>query len=117
MAKSISEITREVQGYDEGSKRFWALVLSAISMVAVLGLWGLYGYLFGSRSEQLIARSSERTDQTESSNQLASVSESVRGVIEEFRGVAATRRNLRIDAEDRNFIYDDLEPIPITSLP
>jgi hypothetical protein len=113
MREKIENFVATVRAADESVKRFWTLTFSLIATGLVVALWVAYGFLFTLRSETAVIASSESSD----SGQLATVIESARDVLQGFKRAADTTNNVKIVPEDRNLIFDELEPIPVTALP
>jgi|GEM_PF-4104101 len=120
MRKRIKQFTEQIRKSDETTKRTWSLFFSAVATLAILGLWGAYASLFSGGAKSAVVQlavNSEAKNQSASQEQVANINKTFGNLIGDIKGATGARRNLRIDLRDRNFIDDDLEPIPPTPLP
>ncbi len=121
----ISEFFRKIRSSSESVRRRWLIVFTSGSIVAVIGLWLIY---MNALVEPVIQRETVVMASAEEAGVADTFAAGIKtiarggaalvgGALESLREVINASRTVTVDRAERNFIIEDLEPIPETQLP
>lgn len=118
-----NDFIKRIQNSEERTKRFWIGVFSAVTMTGVLMLWAAYGALTAAPREVAVVPAAEPEiavvveSKSEAKSRLALLGEAVSQGFSGLKELLSRDYSFKISDADRNFIYDELSPVPPTNLP
>lgn len=111
---------KKLQNSDEATKKLWLVVLSATTMIIVVGLWLIYTKSTLVRLEPSTQTPEKSLVQTESNNAVSVKDTLLAGlklVGSKIKAAASAQNHFTVTPMDKNFVVEDLNPIPKTTLP
>lgn len=126
MFKGLKNLIAKIQNSPEAARKRWLIILSGLSMAAVLGLWVLYINLVVGTAESKLTIQSQEEEKSPGAGATflaglkivgSQIKESGSGLVSRLREKLGETNSIEIRGEERNFILEGLEEIPKTSLP
>ncbi len=112
---------QKIQNSDEGTKKFWLVVFSAVSMTAVIGLWLVYVNVTIPSLAPLAQAENKIEKKAEAPGFFSIFAAGVKIIYDKVQQVIgreiATTNTIIIQNPDINFSLEGVEPIPATKLP
>lgn len=125
--KAISKIINffeKIRASSEAVRRFWLMVFTGGSVVVVVGFWIMYINIIVDPVNGTLSESPVKEEPGVAETFAAGVRTAARGgsvllgnALQSLRDALKASRTVNIDGGERNFIVEDLEPIPETALP
>lgn len=110
MFAKITKFLDRLRNGEDAAKKRWLVVLSGITMVLVIALWAIY---FNLTTPKLYRAEIVQAGNQTSNNVKAALANGWRAVMDKLGG----ENYLTIDNVERNFVLENIEEIPKTSLP
>lgn len=125
MFKNLLKFIEKIRNSPEGIRRRWLVILSGSSMIVVIASWVLYINAVVQDTPSPVTESVEKTQKpglaevflTGLKIVTVQIKDSVTQVADYLKKQALTPNSITIDSLERNFVLEDLEPIPRTPLP
>ena len=110
----------KIRNSDDRIKKMWLILFSSITMVIVIGLWGLYVNLTIPRpvKEKFSSETSKDGQKNEGrSEKIAEIERTLYAGMIFFKEKLSAKNSILIENNSRNFILEGLEAIPKVQLP
>lgn len=124
MFKMLKNFIVKLQNSDDAIKKVWLVVLSGVTMVIVISLWMVYlnSSLItkvGPSANPVAQKETAPTKKIESDEPgfLAIFGAGVKTIFDQVKTKFLSVKNIVIESPERNFVAEEVEPIPPTKLP
>ena len=125
MFKNLLKFIEKIRNSHEEIRRRWLVILSGSSMVIVIALWVLYINVTIQNTPSPVTETVKETQNpglaevflTGFKIVTAQIKDSATQIINSLRKQVLTPNSITIDSLERNFVIENLEPIPKTPLP
>jgi ATP-dependent Zn protease len=117
----IKNFISKIQQSDETTKRVWLFILSGVAMIIIVSLWVLYlnvtvAKVEGPAGNTAIAQNNN-TAEIDEPGFFATFAAGVGIIFDQLKEKLSIKRNIFIENPGRNFVADEVKPIPSTKLP
>ncbi len=125
----MKNFINKLQNSNETTKKLWLFILSGVSMMIVISFWVLYmdktvANVSGlnnspsiAKSDSAVVQDTDKTDKYETPGFFAIFSAGVKTIFDIVKDKLAIRNNIVIENPERNFVAQEVEPVPATELP
>lgn len=114
----MKKLIKKIQRADDPTKKMWLFVLSGAVTIIVVAAWIFYMKLsIPSASDAAKAQTQQPTAEKPESDSAKTLMTGLKVVADKLKNLANLKNNFTVSNMERNFLVENLKPVPKTELP